>query len=107
MDPAVRNNLELQRFEIHDDGGVAAYLQYRMRGEIIYLIHTETLPGKEGHGYASQLVAGALDEIRRRGWQVVPYCPFVRGYLAKHDEFADLGPAELRAAFGLDGADAR
>ena len=105
MSPTVRNNLELQRFEIQDGGELVAFLQYRLHGQLIDLVHTETLPGKEGHGYASQLVGRALDEIRGRGWQVRPSCPFVRRYLADHGELRDLVPGELRAQFGLDGAD--
>lgn len=102
MSPTVRNNPELQRFEIHDDGEVVGFVQYRLRGQLIDLLHTETLPGKEGHGYASQLVAQSLDDIRRHGRQVRPYCPFVRSYLADHRDYVDLVPAELRAEFELD-----
>jgi predicted GNAT family acetyltransferase len=105
MSSTVRNNLELQRFELHDGGELVAFLQYRQRGQLVDLLHTETLPSKEGHGYGSQLVASALDEIRRRGRQVRPYCPFVRSYLADHRELRDLVPDELRAKFDLNGDD--
>jgi hypothetical protein len=35
-------------------------------------------------------VAGALDDIRARGLQVVPICPFVRAYIRRHPDDADL-----------------
>jgi predicted GNAT family acetyltransferase len=35
-------------------------------------------------------VQGALDDIRARGLRVVPFCPFVAGYIRRHSEYADL-----------------
>jgi hypothetical protein len=54
------------------------------------LMHTETPVAARGRGLASQLVAGVLDEMRRRGLKIVPRCPFVSAYLAKHPEYRDL-----------------
>jgi hypothetical protein len=65
-------------------------------------VHTETLSGHEGRGLGSELVRGALDDARRRGWQVRPFCPFVRSYIAKRPEYRDLVPAHERARFQLD-----
>ena len=33
--------------------------------------------------------------------QVLPYCPFVRSWIAGHREYADLVPADRRSQFGL------
>ena len=96
------NNLELQRFEMRDDGELAAFLQYRLRGNVLDLLHTETLPGREGSGYGSEVVRGALDFAREHDWQVLPSCPFVRSYIADHPQFRDLVPVADRARFGLD-----
>jgi predicted GNAT family acetyltransferase len=38
----------------------------------------------------SQLAAGALDAVRERGLRVIPRCPFIAGYLSRHQEYADL-----------------
>jgi uncharacterized protein len=35
---------------------------------------------------------------------VLPYCPFVRGFIDRHREYLDLLPVERRAKFGLDDA---
>ena len=102
MSRRVVNNPELQRFEMRDGEQLAAFLQYRLRGTVVDLVHTETLPGMEGSGYGSELVRGTLDEARSRGWQVLPLCPFVRSYIGEHPEFLDLIPTEDRARFGLD-----
>ena len=42
-------------------------------------------------GVASQLVRWALDDVRARGLVLVPVCPFVKAFIARHpDEYGDL-----------------
>jgi hypothetical protein len=44
-----------------------------------------------GRGIGSALVRGELELARTQGWKVVPVCPFVKAYMAKHAaEYADL-----------------
>ena len=87
--PAIRDNTALSRFEL-EDGGVTAVLNYRLAGHVLTLTHTETPVAARGRGLASQLVKGALDEVRARGLKIVPRCPFVRAYLGKHPEYSEL-----------------
>ena len=54
------------------------------------LVHTEIAPSVEGEGLGSTLVAGALDDIRARGLEVVPLCPFASAFIERHPEYADL-----------------
>jgi predicted GNAT family acetyltransferase len=95
---------ERHRFEIRDGERVAAFTQYtRRRGEIAFL-HTETDPEYEGRGVGSRLISGALDAVREEGLAVLPFCPFVRGYIARHpDPYLDLVPPERRVHFRLPG----
>lgn len=87
--PTVRDNAALSRFEL-DSGGVTAFVNYRLGDGVIALLHTETPVQARGRGLASQLVQGALQNIRARGLKIAPRCAFVRAYLAKHPEFHDL-----------------
>ena len=48
-----------------------------------------------------KLVSAALDEARADGQIVLPFCPFVNGYIERHPQYADLVPAEYRERFGL------
>jgi uncharacterized protein len=89
MPTAVRDNAALSRFEL-DAGGATAFMNYQLDGGVIRLDHTETPLRARGRGIASQLVAGVLELVRARGLKIVPRCPFVRTYLAKHPEFHDL-----------------
>ena len=89
MPAPIRDNTALSRFELVVDG-VTVFMLYRLAGNVMTLMHTETPVAARGRGLASQLVAGVLSEMRRRRLKIVPRCPFVSAYLAKHPEFGDL-----------------
>jgi hypothetical protein len=89
------------RYEIHEDGEVAGYITYSREGKTIIFLHTETDPRYRGEGLGGRLVQASLDDARKRGLGVLPYCPFVRDWIAGHPEYADLVAAAQRAGFGL------
>ncbi len=89
MPAAFRDNTALSRFELDADG-VTAFVKHRLGNGVITLDHTETPVEARGRGIASQLVAAVLDTARSRGLKVVPRCPFVTAYLARHPEYRDL-----------------
>jgi predicted GNAT family acetyltransferase len=89
-DVTVRDNATELRYEALVDGQLLGLIRYRTEPGLVVLVHTEVEPSAEGTGVGSQLVAGALDDIRRRGLHVVPYCPFVAAYIRHHPEYADL-----------------
>ena len=78
------------RYELEADGHVAAVLMYRDRQGRRVLVHTEVDPAFEGRGLGTTIVRETLDDVRRRGLKIVPLCPFVREYLERHPEDADL-----------------
>jgi uncharacterized protein len=93
---------ERSRFEIHLDGELAGFAEYHRRPSLIAFTHTLIDPRFEGRGLASRLVRTALSEARSAGLAVLPFCPFVRSYIAGHsDEYLDLVPADMRDAFEL------
>ncbi|MGD9837258.1 MAG: GNAT family N-acetyltransferase [Afipia sp.] len=85
----VRNNTALSRYELDVDG-TTAFANYRLAPGKIIITHTETPPALRGRGIASQLVRGALEQIRADGLKVVAACGFVVDYLDKHPEFVDV-----------------
>jgi predicted GNAT family acetyltransferase len=101
MQTQVVHNAEEQRYEVWADGELAGYTQYHLYKGALAFIHTEIDVRFEGTGLGSTLVHGALDEVRRRGESVLPFCPFVRGYITRHREYVDLVPADDRDSFGL------
>jgi len=86
---SVRDNSAQSRFEL-DVEGSTAFANYRLTPQAVVITHTETPRALRGRGVASELVAGALQLIRRDGRKVVAGCSFVSDYLRKHPEFSDL-----------------
>jgi hypothetical protein len=86
----VTNNEAEHRFEVRLPEGIAQ-LRYRFRrSDTIVLVHTEVPPALNGRGIAGQLARAALEHARANGLAVVAICPFVRAYLERHPEYADL-----------------
>jgi uncharacterized protein len=89
------------RFEILVDGKLAGFVAYRRNDRKITFTHTEIDDAYGGQGLGGKLVRAALDNARAAGLDVLPQCPFVRGWIGKHPDYADLVPAELHQGFGL------
>lgn len=98
---AVTDNRDEQRYEIRVGAELAGFAQYRPRAEQIAFTHTEIDGRFEGQGLGSRLISFALDDVRGRGLGVLPFCPFVRSFIERHREYADLVPEDRRAAFDL------
>ena len=88
MDEIVNNNAH-HRYELKVDGHLAA-TYYKRDGGVVTFVHTEVPPELGGKGVGSRLVQGALDQIRAEGLKVVAQCPFVKAWIAKHPDYADL-----------------
>jgi uncharacterized protein len=84
MTTTVLDVAERSRFEIHVDGKLAGWAAYRAEPGRITFTHTEIDPMYAGNGFGGELVAAAVDTARRRNVEIVPECPFVRAWLAKH-----------------------
>jgi predicted GNAT family acetyltransferase len=85
----VTDNVERHRFELEVDGHTA-FSTYRREGTTIAILHTEVPSELGGRGVGSALVRGLLDIARAQGLKVRPLCPFVKSYIDKHAEYADL-----------------
>ena len=101
MSTAVTDNRDEDRYEITDDGELAGFVQYHQRPGLIAFVHTEIDPRFEGRGLGSELARQALDDAAARELHVLPFCPFINGYIAKHPQYTGLVPAEYRERFGL------
>jgi len=102
---SVRDAPERNRFEIWVGDDLAGFTLYRAEsrapGPVWAFTHTEIGDAFGGRGLASILIKDALDEMRKRGIAVLPFCPFVRRYISRHAEYLDLVPAQDRARFDL------
>jgi uncharacterized protein len=92
---------EQHRFEIVADGTVAGFADYQLRGDAITFTHTEIDEAYEGKGLGSVLVKHALQSARDRDLAVLPLCPFVRDWIARHEDYLPLVPESARAKYKL------
>jgi predicted GNAT family acetyltransferase len=79
------------RYEGRVDGGLAGFAEYQLTDQLIVFTHTEVDPSYEGQGVGSAIARWALDDVRAQGSRkVLPLCPFISGWIARHPDYADL-----------------
>ncbi|WP_435742382.1 GNAT family N-acetyltransferase [Nocardioides sp. SYSU DS0663] len=85
------HNSAKSRYEAWIDGELAGFAEYQLTDEIIVFTHTEVPRRYEGQGVGSTIARFALDDVRAGGVRrVLPLCPFIKGWIARHREYADL-----------------
>src|SRR6476659_111460 len=88
---SVRDDPQELRYELLDDSGVMiGEIRYVLEPGAVALVHTEVDPEFQGQGLASELVQGAMNDLRKRDLRMIPVCPYVRAWLRRHPEQADL-----------------
>lgn len=90
MSNLVTHNADQDRYEIHVDNILAGFTQAFEDGDVVTFPHTVVFDQFEGQGLASELVTGALDDIRVRGKKIVATCPYVARFVEKHPDYQDL-----------------
>lgn len=78
------------RYELLVDGRPAGEIEFRTTEGRRVFTHTGIRDEFEGQGLAAHLARHVLDDVRAQGLQIVPLCPYVASYLAKHPDDADL-----------------
>lgn len=91
----LHRNDDDHRYELWDDGALVGFAVFHDRGRRRVFVHTEVGDEHEGRGYGSDLVRGALDDTRAQGRSVVPLCPFVAGWIDRHEAYANLVDEEM------------
>jgi predicted GNAT family acetyltransferase len=86
----VSDNPAASRYEVYVASALAGWTDYHLQPGLITVMHTELDPAFEGRRVGSRFVAAVLDDIRRRDLRVLPMCPFVRAFIQRHPEYADL-----------------
>lgn len=86
----ISDNPAESRYEAFVESTLAGLTDYHLQPGLITLLHTEIDPVFEGQGVGSRFAAAVLDDVRGRGLRVLPMCPFVRAFIQRHPEYADL-----------------
>lgn len=93
----IRHDPDHHRYVVEIDGDVRAEAVYERRDGRVVFTHTEVDDSLEGQGVGSALASFALDDVRASGERVVPLCPFIAGYVERHEQYADLVDEEMTA----------
>ena len=88
-DVSVVNDVANHRFVVQQEG-VEAELVYRLTPGRIAFVHTGVPAALEGRGIGSALAQAGLTYAAANSLAVLPYCPFVRGYIERHPEYQPL-----------------
>lgn len=87
MEPRVVDNPDELRYQLWLGDRLAGEIRYtREEDGKVVLVHTDVDPSLEGRRLGEALVQGALDDLRERGIEYVPLCPFVADYLSRHPQ---------------------
>jgi hypothetical protein len=84
----VTRNDATGRFETTVDGHLAE-LTFRRVGDRLILVHTGVPEEIAHHGLAGDLAEAAFRFAAVEGLTVVPQCPYVRAWMAKHPDEVD------------------
>lgn len=104
MSTSVSRQSDPERFEIKSEGEVAGFAQFVDHDGRRVFFHTEIGEEFGGQGLAGIVVEEAIKSTREEGLTVVAVCPYVKKWLTKHPEHADISeaptPADLAAIDG-------
>ena len=88
-DISVIHNREKHRFEVVLEGQTAVSEYISLPDRIIFT-HTEVPKGLEGRGIGNALAHTGLQYAKDSQIHVVPLCPYVAGYIARHPEWKEI-----------------
>ena len=78
------------RFAAYDGEERLGHVEYRSRGDLRVITHTEVDDRAEGRGVGSALARAVLDDAREQNLSVRPDCSFVRSWIEEHPDYQDL-----------------
>ena len=86
----IEHDTARRRFRLSIGGAEAVVLDYLPRPGAWDIVHTYADPAFRGTGAASRLVQHAFEQARAAGLKVIPSCPYIPVWVARHPAAADL-----------------
>ncbi|PLX21079.1 MAG: N-acetyltransferase [Salinivirgaceae bacterium] len=74
-----------RRYEFHIENHTA-YIDYRIKGDIMHLLFAKVPYELEGMGIGRALVFAVMEEVERLGYKVVPHCGFIAVVIKRNPE---------------------
>lgn len=79
----VKDNPAQSRYELPVDGHLAI-AEYRLEGKNLVITHVEVPAELQGQGIAAKVMAGVVEDAKRRGLTIVPVCSYAAAYLKRN-----------------------
>jgi predicted GNAT family acetyltransferase len=96
---ALAHDETAHRYRLVSGAQEIGFIEYDPIGATTLLVkHTEVAPAHEGEGHGSALVRGMLEDVRARGMNVIPICPYTMAFLRRHREYLDVVREDFRGA---------
>ncbi|WP_106769702.1 GNAT family N-acetyltransferase [Paenibacillus faecalis] len=87
----VEHDATNKRFQIMDNGKLAAEMTYVTSSPQLYIIdHTFVDDAYRGQGLGDKLFSAMIHHARENSIKLMPLCPFAKGRFERHPEHADL-----------------
>jgi predicted GNAT family acetyltransferase len=80
------NNEANHNFELVVDR-YRSFIDYKQKGDKLYLIHTEVAPELKSKGVAAALVEKTFRYMEINGLKLVPLCVYVQLFLKRHPKW--------------------
>lgn len=90
MTTKVEHDVIGQRYRVLVDGRRVGFADYIEKEDVRVFNHTVVNPSEQGKGLAGVVMKAALDDTRKNGMLVIPACSYVRYFINKNPEYADL-----------------
>lgn len=85
----ITRNTAKNQFETTRDGQTSV-AQYELNGDVMTISHVIVPPELRGQGIASALANFVVQTARAENLKIVPQCPFMATYFARHPDQKDL-----------------
>ena len=100
LDPEIRDNAELHRYELPVDGDIAV-VTYNLSPPNLMITETLVPERLEGRGIASRLAKHVIADAKARDLLILPVCRFFAAYFQKHPDLAEAVHPTYRGILGI------
>jgi len=80
------NNETDHNFEMTING-MRSFIEYKQKGNKIYLIHTEVPPEIQEKGVAAAMVEKTFVYLEQHNFKIIPVCVYIISFLKRHSEW--------------------
>lgn len=97
--PVIENNRQQRQYQLFEDGELAGFVQYRMRGSELWILYTQMTRRFRDLTLTAALLHHVLEDARRSRLAILPFCPAIRSFMASHPQYDSLIPPEQLERF--------